>query len=82
MLDVAFSPDGAMLASAGADGAVRLWALPGGASLGTLTGHQGAVHSVVFGPAGLLVSGGDDKVLRWWNPVTRTAAQPSVRAER
>ncbi|RJP39918.1 MAG: WD40 repeat domain-containing protein [Phycisphaerales bacterium] len=45
---VAFSPDGAVVASGWSDGNVRLWRVSDGALLRTLTGHAGYVESVVF----------------------------------
>lgn len=65
--DVAISPDGQTLVSAGEDNSLRLWRLPGGESLKTLTGHTGEVWGVAVSPDGrLLVSGSDDNSLRLW----------------
>jgi WD40 repeat protein/DNA-binding SARP family transcriptional activator len=50
--DVALSPDGATLATAGADATVRLWDAETGAQISTLTGHRGLVTAVVFSPDG------------------------------
>ncbi len=77
-VDVAFSPDSKILAAAGADGVVQLWDVRSGTSLGALTGHKGVVHAVAFGQTGRLVSGGDDKTLRFWDPASRTATRPPL----
>jgi WD40 repeat protein len=64
---VAFDPAGARLASAGADGTVRLWDAASGAAIAALRGHQGRVLSVAFDPAGArLASAGDDGTVRLW----------------
>ncbi|HEV2377997.1 MAG TPA: WD40 repeat domain-containing protein [Streptosporangiaceae bacterium] len=60
------------LASAGDDGTVRLWRPLEGVPLGQpLRGHDGAVRTVVFAPAGsapVLASAGDDQTIRLWDP--------------
>jgi CHAT domain/WD domain, G-beta repeat len=66
---VAFSPDGALLASA--EKAVRLWDAATGAPVRTLTGHRGKVRAVAFSPDGtLLASAGNDKTVRLWDAAT------------
>jgi WD40 repeat protein len=65
---VALSPDGKLLASAGADGTIRLWALDRRKTLSPLTGTKGQVMTVAFSPDGkTLASGGQDGTVRLWN---------------
>jgi WD40 repeat protein len=75
--DAAFSPDGALFATACRDAKVRLWR-PGGAMLRALDGHTGSVTRVQFSPEGsFLVTGGADRTTRLWD--TRdAAARPTV----
>ena len=72
---VAFSPDGRLLASADADGTVRLWNPVTGHAVGKPlpadTGPNGGVNDVAFSPDGRLLASADaDGTVRLWNPAT------------
>jgi len=83
---VAFSPDGNLLASADADGTVRIWNPATGAPTGITfpddTGLGGGVAGVAFSPDGNLLATADaDGTVRLWNPATRTATGISLPAD-
>lgn len=67
---VAFSPDGKRIASAGSDGAVRVWELPGGEPVQTLQGSAKWLRGVAFGPGGRVATAGGDRVVRVWDATT------------
>lgn len=69
--DIELATYGTRLASAGADGTVRLWDATRGECLRVLRGHRGAVRAVGLWPYGRrLVSVGDDGTLRVWHTVS------------
>ncbi|MBN2549283.1 MAG: VWA domain-containing protein [Anaerolineales bacterium] len=67
VLDVSFSPDGGVLASASMDENIILWDVASGRQLKKLSGHSDIVRTVVFSPDGSLVAsaGNDSNILVW-----------------
>jgi hypothetical protein len=64
---VAFSPDGAHIASGSADKSIKLWDAASGRLLRTFEGHFGNVTSVAFSPDGARIASGsyDDTIKLW-----------------
>jgi len=64
---LAASPDGALIASAGETGIVRILRARDLSEVAALRGHQGASYSLAFTPDGQrLASGGRDGTIRLW----------------
>src|SRR5690606_30915488 len=64
---LAFSPDGALLASASEDNSVRLWNPADGSAVATLSGHTAAVNALAFSPDGTTLASADSSgmILLW-----------------
>jgi WD40 repeat protein len=78
---VAFSGDGAQLATADTQGTIKIWDARGfanGRMQRTLRGHQGAIHSIGFSSDGKqLISTSLDKTARVWDlEIAGTAMRP------
>lgn len=65
---LAFSPDGTVLLSAGADRRILAWDTATGASVGEYAGHRGEIREVSFGTDGdTFVSASADNTARVWS---------------
>ncbi|KAG6032468.1 hypothetical protein E4U19_007455 [Claviceps sp. Clav32 group G5] len=68
---VRISPNGKFIASASADGSVKLWDAATGTHIDTLVGHMAGVSCLAWTPdSNMLASGSDDKAIRLWDRVT------------
>lgn len=74
---LAFSQDGAFLASGHVDGAVHVWQLDTGTDLNVRISHDGSVGAVAFSPDGsTLATGGMDSTLKLWEMRALRAGDP------
>jgi WD40 repeat protein/mono/diheme cytochrome c family protein len=76
IFDVAVSPDGALLATAGGDKLVKIWEVATQKEVARMEGHVAQVLAVAFNKdGGLLVSGGADREVKVWDVKTREKIQ-------
>ncbi|MDM8527141.1 WD40 repeat domain-containing protein [Anaerolineales bacterium HSG24] len=65
--NIAFSPDGRIIASTGPKNTVNLWQVSDGHLLNSLQGHKAWIRDITFSPDGAIVaSGSDDYTMRLW----------------
>jgi hypothetical protein len=66
--DLAFSPDGRLLATTGYDRLIKLWEVATGKEVRTLKDHSDAVYGLAFRPDGkLLASAAADRAVKVWD---------------
>ena len=66
--DLAFSPDGKTLLSAGNDGFVQFWNLTSGRSVRTIKTHPDGIVAIAVSPDGTtLATSGFDRVMKLWD---------------
>ena len=77
---VAFSPDGATVATGGADGNVRLWNTATGQEIGApMSSDANPVDAVAFSPDGALVaSASTDGNVQLWSTASQQVAGPAL----
>ena len=64
---VAFSPDGKLLLTGGADQRIHVWYAAAGKAVEMISGHTGAITSLSISPSGLVLSGSADKLAATWD---------------
>lgn len=77
--NIAVSPDGSRIASAGGDQTVKIWDAETGENLLTLSGHEGFVEAVKFSPDGHHVATASrDRTVKYWYIEGHTGAVTSI----
>jgi WD40 repeat protein len=69
--DIAYGPDGRLLATAGRDGTAIIWAAESGEAVHVLAGHTDVVNGAAFSPdGGLLATASADRSVIVWETAT------------
>ena len=72
---VAFSPDGAQIATGDAAGTLYFWDVLEGTLLNSLRAHSSAIRALAFSPDGArIATGNDERFTRVWNAATGARA--------
>lgn len=70
---VAFSPDGALVASGSNDKSVKLWTRGNGKEARSIAAHESTIYVLAFSPdGGLLATGGLDRAVKIWKTADGT----------
>ena len=77
--ELAFSPDGKILAIGSNNSSIQLWDIATNELITTFTGHIGSAHSLAFSADGnTLASGSSDGTVRFWDIKTKKPLQTSI----
>jgi WD40 repeat protein len=72
VIDLAWSPDGSLLAAASAAGPIALFSAEEGARTGELGGHEAGSNAIAWQPGtSVLASGGQDGAVKLWDGAAR-----------